>query len=111
MSNDLVIRCVECSTAFVWTVREQAAGSRPSICPACRHLAPAPGRSRGLVKWFSRAKGYGFVTPVEGPDLFVHKAGLDPSQPPLRAGQLVEFTRVATERGVQAEQVVVLENG
>jgi CspA family cold shock protein len=109
--SDAIVRCAECSTTFVWTVSEQAAGSRPSICPACRHLAPAPGRSRGLVKWFSHAKGYGFITPVEGPELFVHKAGLDPNHPSLRAGELVEFTRVATQRGVQAEQVVVLGSG
>jgi CspA family cold shock protein len=75
----------------------------------CRRLAPAPGRHRGLVKWYSRAKGYGFITPAHGPDLFVHKTALDPETPPLRVGQLVEFDTTTTERGVQAERVVVLE--
>jgi cold shock CspA family protein len=97
---DVLIVCAECGTPFVWTLVEQAAGPAPALCPMCRRLAPAPGRTRGLVKWYSRAKGYGFITPI---------AGLDPMRPVLRAGQLVEFTRATTERGAQAEQVVVLE--
>jgi cold shock protein len=94
---------------FVWTAHEQASGSRPDLCPMCRRLAPAPGCRRGVVKWYSRARGYGFITPAHGPDLFVHKSALDPAGPALRAGQLVEFRRTTTERGVQAEEVAVLE--
>ena len=75
----------------------------------CSRLAPASGRGRGVVKWYSRAKGYGFITPTQGGDLFVHKSALHPDHPALRAGQLVEFSRTTTERGVQAEAVVVLE--
>jgi len=94
---------------FVWTTTEQASGARPDLCPMCGRLAPAPGRSRGVVKWYSRARGYGFITPTQGPDLFVHKSALDPEHPALRAGQLVEFSRTATERGIEAEEVAVLE--
>jgi CspA family cold shock protein len=108
VSGDLLIQCAECGASFVWTLAEQAAGPRPDLCPMCRRLAPAPGRSRGVVKWYSRAKGYGFITPTQGPDLFVHKSALDPDQPPLRAGQLVEFARTTAERGMQAERVTVL---
>ena len=109
MSGDVLIACAECSTSFVWTAAEQTAGSAPALCPMCSRLAPASGRGRGVVKWYSRAKGYGFITPIRGSDLFVHKSGLDPDRPALRAGQLVEFTRVTAERGVQAEKVAVLE--
>jgi CspA family cold shock protein len=109
VSGDVLIQCAECGVPFVWTTAEQAASTGPDLCPMCSRLAPAPGRSRGLVKWYSRARGYGFITPIDGPDLFVHKSALDPDQPALRAGQLIEFSRTTGERGVQAEQVVVLE--
>ena len=109
LSGDALIPCVECSTPFVWTAAEMMAGPQPELCPMCRRLAPAPGRSRGVVKWYSRARGYGFITPTQGPDLFVPKAALDPDHPALRAGQLVEFGRTTTERGVQADKLVVLE--
>ena len=29
-------------------------------------------RQTGTVKWFNDAKGFGFITPQSGPDLFVH---------------------------------------
>jgi cold shock protein len=109
MSGDALFRCTECGTPFVRTAGDGAAGPTPALCPMCSRLAPAPGRSRGIVKWFSRAKGYGFITPIEGPDLFVHKSALDPDHPALRAGQLVEFGRTSGTGGVQAGEVAVLE--
>lgn len=109
MPADQLIRCAHCGTMFVWTASEQAvAPAEPTACPACRLLAPARGRQRGLVKWFSRAKGYGFITPVEGQELFVHKSGLAAGQDFPRAGQLVEFGLAHGPRGVQAADLVVL---
>jgi cold shock protein len=108
ISGDITMHCAECGTPFIWATGEQADASPPTLCPMCSLLAPAPGRSRGLVKWYSRAKGYGFITPIQGPDLFVHKSALDSDHPALRVGQLVEFGRTTSDRGVQAEQVVVL---
>ncbi len=75
----------------------------------CRRLAPAPGKERGIVKWFNRARAYGFITPIEGPDLFLHQSGVVEGQPLPRAGQLVEFARASGARGVQAVEVIVLE--
>ena len=109
MPGDQLIRCAQCGTTFVWTLHEQASSvPKPTACPACRLLAPAAGRQRGVVKWFSRAKGYGFVTPVEGPEVFVHKSGLAAEQPSLRVGQLVEFELAHGPRGIQAVALVVL---
>ncbi len=28
--------------------------------------------ANGIVKWFNNSKGYGFIAPEEGEDLFVH---------------------------------------
>lgn len=109
MAGDLVARCTECDTPFVWTIGEQHGDARPTLCPACRRLAPAPGRQRGVVKWYSRGKGYGFITPLEGADVFVHKSGLAGEMAALRVGQFVEFSVSHTARGAQAEQVVALE--
>jgi cold shock protein len=110
MPSDQLLKCAECGVTFAWTVYEQTPSTlQPARCPACRLLAPANGRQRGVVKWFSRNRGYGFITPGVGPDLFVHKSGLAAGQTPLRAGQLVEFTQVIAGRGAQAEQVQALE--
>jgi len=109
MERDLIRRCAECGIDFVWTVGEQTEGSQPDLCPGCRKLAPVSGRQRGLVKWYSRGKGYGFITPAAGADIFVHKSGLGAAADALRAGQLVEFGVSQGVRGMQAEQVVVLE--
>ncbi len=109
MPGDQLIRCAQCGTTFVWTPSEQAGGgAKPTACPVCRLLAPAAGRQRGMVKWFSRAKGYGFITPIDGPEVFVHKSGLASEQPSLRVGQLVEFELAHGPRGIQAVALVAL---
>ncbi len=73
----------------------------------CRRLAPASGRQRGIVKWYSRGKGYGFITTVQGADVFLHKSVLREGQAPC-AGQLVEFALAQGPRGIQAENLEIL---
>jgi CspA family cold shock protein len=111
MPDDKIIRCSQCSTNFLWTVEEQlsGAGDAPALCPACRRLAPAPGQRRGVVKWFNRTKGYGFITGSDGDEVFVHKSGLAAGQVLPRTGQLVQFSLAAGPRGVQAQDVTILE--
>jgi cold shock protein len=118
MTGDQTIKCSVCKTPFLWTVAEQRAAAgqppaaengepKPDRCPMCRRLAPAAGRQRGIVKWYSRTKGYGFITTVQGQDVFVHKSSLREGQV-LCAGQLVEFALGDGPRGVQAESVEIL---
>ncbi len=110
-NSDQTIKCSVCKTPFLWTAAEQrAAGedaAKPDRCPMCRRIAPASGRQRGIVKWYSRGKGYGFITTVQGTDIFVHKSVLAEGQAPC-AGQLVEFSVAQGPRGVQAEGLEIL---
>ena len=103
MTRSEIVKCAECGTPFVPLTKTQ-----PSRCPMCERIAPGPGRKRGVVKWYSRGKGYGFITGVDGADVFLHKSGLREEQAP-RAGQLVEFAVGHGPRGAQAVDAEILE--
>ena len=61
---------------------------------------------RGKVKWFSNQKGYGFITPEEGNDLFVHYTAIqDDGYKTLEEGQEVEFEVTQGAKGEQATNV------
>ena len=60
----------------------------------------------GTVKWFNEAKGYGFITPDEGNDVFVHFSAIQGEGfKTLAEGQRVEFEVVQGEKGPQAANV------
>jgi CspA family cold shock protein len=70
---------------------------------------PAAGRRRGLVKFYNQRKGWGFITPTTGQEVFVHRSGLaDDALHPLQEGDLVEFALDETGRGPQAVAVTRL---
>jgi cold shock protein len=46
--------------------------SSETLMSICEEAPPGP-LDRGTVKWFDRAKGYGFIAPVNGTgDIFIH---------------------------------------
>lgn len=63
-------------------------------------------RQTGTVKWFNEAKGFGFITPQSGPDLFVHFRSIEGTGfKTLAEGQQVSFVVVQGQKGPQADQV------
>jgi CspA family cold shock protein len=63
----------------------------------------------GKVKWFDAAKGFGFLSQTDGPDVYVHADALPQGVTTLQAGTRVEFGIAAGRRGEQALQVRVLD--
>ncbi len=63
----------------------------------------------GTVKWFNDSKGYGFITPEEGEDVFVHHTAIQGEGfKSLAEGDKVEFEIEAGEKGSKAANVVKL---
>ncbi|HEO1610475.1 TPA: cold-shock protein [Pseudomonas aeruginosa] len=66
-------------------------------------------RQNGTVKWFNETKGYGFITPEIGPDVFVHFRAIEGNGfKTLAEGQKVSFEVVQGQKGMQAERVQVI---
>ena len=64
-------------------------------------------RLQGTVKWFNDAKGYGFISREEGPDVFVHFSSIQGTGfKSLAEGDRVEFEIVQGQKGPQASEVV-----
>ena len=65
--------------------------------------------ARGTVKWFSKQKGYGFITSDSGNDVFVHFNAIQGDGfKTLEEGQEVEFEIQDGPKGEQAVNVVKL---
>ncbi len=66
-------------------------------------------RINGTVKWFNNSKGFGFITGEAGDDIFVHYTSIrGEGYRSLKEGQQVEFSVVESDKGLQAQDVVVI---
>lgn len=64
----------------------------------------------GKVKWFSDAKGYGFIEREGGDDVFVHHSAIEGSGfKSLTEGEDVEFDVLEDPKGPKAANVVRLD--
>lgn len=110
--------CERCGISFLWSAEEQTQTSdstkfkadAPVLCAGCRALLPAPGRERGLVKWFNYRKRFGFIVRRHQPELFVHGSDVLDNVG-LHPGDLVEFSVEEGERGLTAKAVRMLTHG
>jgi CspA family cold shock protein len=67
-------------------------------------------RITGTVKWFSDAKGYGFIEREGGDDVFVHHSAIEGSGfKTLAEGEKVELDVIDDPKGPKAANVVRLD--
>ena len=70
--------------------------------------------SKGRVKWFNNAKGYGFILPTQesnGEDLFVHYSAINmDGYKTLKAGQVVSYDMVQGPKGLHAVNISSVQN-
>jgi cold shock protein len=66
-------------------------------------------RETGTVKWFNSTKGYGFIAREKGEDVFVHYNQIKgEGYRTLEEGQKVEFTVAQGNKGLQAQDVMLV---
>jgi CspA family cold shock protein len=64
----------------------------------------------GTVRWFNAEKGFGFIAPESGEDVFVHFSAIQSDgYRSLAEGQAVEFDVTPGPKGAQAANVRLLE--
>jgi cold shock protein len=64
----------------------------------------------GTVKWFNAGKGFGFIAPESGEDVFVHFSAIQSTgYRSLDEGQTVEFDITQGQKGPQAANVRPIE--
>lgn len=63
----------------------------------------------GKVKWYNRVKGYGFIEAADG-EYFVHHTALKDIRF-LKDNDVVEFEAAETDKGKQAQNVVLKQKG
>jgi len=69
------------------------------------------GNEEGTVKWFNVKKGFGFIVRDSGDEVFVHfRAIRGRGRRVLRQGQLVRFNVVEADKGLQADNVSILDD-
>lgn len=99
-----------CIATVLTAAAQQLVGARPGHAASTEGGRSDEGRETGKVKWFNYSKGFGFITRDSGDDVFVHYRGIRGSgRRGLREGQRVEFDVREGDKGLQADDVIVVE--
>jgi CspA family cold shock protein len=65
---------------------------------------------KGTVKWFDVKKGFGFIQQEDGSDVFVHYSNISGNDfKVLEDGESVEFEVIEDNKGLQAQNVMRVE--
>lgn len=63
----------------------------------------------GVVKWFNESKGFGYIEPKTGPQVFAHfTAIVGEGYKTLAEGQMVKFIVEQSREGPQAKNIVAI---
>jgi CspA family cold shock protein len=70
------------------------------------------GRQVGVVKWYDKAQGYGYIAREGKDDLYLHYSSIlcDERDCSISEGESVTFTVVQGSRGLQAQDVMIIKN-
>ncbi|MBV1874753.1 MAG: cold-shock protein [Gammaproteobacteria bacterium] len=91
--------------------KPKAKAKAKAATPSSPSAAVSGSRDEGVVKWFNSSKGFGFITRSDGQDVFVHFRSIrGEGRRFLRDGQSVQFETGQGDKGLQAEDVVVLDS-
>jgi CspA family cold shock protein len=64
---------------------------------------------KGSVKWFNEAKGFGFITQENGPDVFAHYSEIQGNGfKTLAEGESVSFEVINGDKGPKATNITKL---
>lgn len=92
--------------ATMKTTKAPTKEALPMFPRSSSHLNP--NTRTGIVKWFDKSKGFGFILQEYGKDIFVHYSDIiSNGGRTLEEGATVSFVLVQTPKGPQAQRVVV----
>jgi CspA family cold shock protein len=106
-SNQSIIRVSFRSGALRWLVQSGVNGQTFLVLRLNKSGGTVMEKATGVVKWFSRLKGYGFINPDNGgQEIFVHYSAISgEGYRNLYEGDRVEFEMIDQGKGPQAKNV------
>ncbi len=61
---------------------------------------------KGTIKWFSKEKGFGFISPDDGSrDIYIQSANIETEDHAIMDGQRVEYENTIGRKGPEAIHV------